>query len=176
MSTSLTPNLKPLGPGVLLAVSAIAFGFLMGGAFGAAESQLKGHLRSEGDAVLDSVYKGDTAKRDAVVSKSWIYMKRAHLHGGAIGAAALASITFLGMLGAPGKLERVTAWSFGAGSILYALFWLAAGLTAPGLGGTGAAKEALQFMAIPGAGLCLVGVGGTFGCVVRRLILSPSDS
>ena len=175
MSDSVAINLKPLAPGVLLAVLSIAFGFVMGGAFGAAESSIKAHLAAEGDAVLASVYEGDTAKRDAVVSKSWSYLKRAHLHGGAIGAAALAAIALLGMLGAPGWLERITAWSFGAGSILYALFWLAAGLTAPGAGSTGAAKDALQFMAIPGAGLCLVGVFGTLASVVSRLMLGTRD-
>jgi hypothetical protein len=33
-----------------------------------------------------------------------------------------------------------------------------AGLTAPGLGGTGAAKEALQWLAVPTSGACIVGL------------------
>jgi len=172
MSSDSVSNLKPLAPGIILALLSIAFGFILGGSFGAAEDSIKGHLRSSADVVFDSVYEGDAIKRDAVVSKSWSYMKRAHLHGGAIGAAALASIVLLGLFGNPGPLERYSALAFGAGSFLYPMFWLAAGLTAPSVGSTGEAKEALGFLAIPGAGLCLLGIGGTLASVLRRVTAS----
>lgn len=162
-------NLRPLAPGIVLSLLSIIFGFVLGGAFGAAEDSIKGHLKSSGEEVLESVYKGDADKMNAVVAKSWSYMKRAHLHGGAIGAAALASIVLLGLFGSPGPLERISSTLFGAGALLYASFWLFAGLSAPGIGSTGGAKEALQFLAIPGAGMCLLGVFGTLVCVVRRL-------
>jgi hypothetical protein len=97
-------------------------------------------------------------------------MKRAHLHGGAIGAAALAAIVLLGLFGSTGLLERGSAAAFGAGSLLYSGFWLAAGLAAPSLGSTGEAKEALGFLAIPGAGLCLLGIAGTLLSVLRQFI------
>ena len=161
-------DLRPLAPGILLALLAILFGFGLGGAFGAAEDSIKGSLRASADAVFETTYAGDAAKRDAVVSKSWSYMKRAHLHGGAIGAAALASIVLLGLFGSPGMLERVSATAFGAGALLYACFWLAAGLTAPGLGSTGEAKEALGFLAIPGSGLCMLGLIGTIVSALRH--------
>jgi hypothetical protein len=122
--------------------------------------------------VFDTVYEGNASKRDAVVAKSWSYMKRAHLHGGAIGAAALASIVLLGLFGNPGTLERYTALAFGAGAFLYPIFWLAAGLTAPSVGSTGAAKDALEFLAIPGAGLCLLGIAGTLVSALRQLTAS----
>ena len=167
------PNLRPLAPGIIMALLSIAFGFLLGGSFGVAEDSIKGHLRSSAEAVFETVYEGDASKRDAVVSKSWAYMKRAHLHGGAIGTAALASIILLGLFGKTGLLETTSAAAFGAGALLYSGFWLAAGLTAPSLGSTGEAKEALSFLAIPGAGLCLLGVGGTLLSVLRQLI-APS--
>jgi hypothetical protein len=173
MSSHPVPNLRPLAPGIILALLSIAFGFLLGGSFGAVEDSIKGHLRSSAEAVFETAYQGDASKRDAVVSKSWTYMKRAHLHGGAIGAAALASIVLLGLLGITGLLERASALAFGAGSLLYSVFWLAAGLAAPTLGSTGEAKEALNFLAIPGAGLCLLGIGGTLLSVLRQLIASP---
>ena len=176
MSSHPVPNLRPLAPGIVLALLSIAFGFALGGSFGAAESSIKGQLRSSADAVFETVYEGDASKRDKVVSKSWAYMKRAHLHGGAIGAAALASILLLGLLGSPGLLERISAGAFGAGSLLYSLFWLAAGLTAPAVGSTGEAKEALGFLAIPGAGLCLLGIAGTIVSVLRQLVGAPVDS
>lgn len=170
------PNLRPLAPGVILALLSIAFGFLLGGAFGAVEDSIKGHLRSSADAVFDTVYQSDATKRDAVLDKSWAYMKRAHLHGGAIGAAALASIVLLGLFESTGLLERISASAFGAGALLYSVFWLIAGLAAPSVGSTGEAKEALRFLAIPSAGLCLLGVGGTLLSVLRQLIARPVTS
>lgn len=170
------PNLRPLAPGIILALLSIAFGFLLGGAFGAVEDSIKGHLRSSADAVFDTVYQSDATKRDAVLDKSWAYMKRAHLHGGAIGAAALASIVLLGLFESTGLLERISASAFGAGALLYSVFWLIAGLAAPSVGSTGEAKEALRFLAIPSAGLCLLGVGGTLLSVLRQLIARPVTS
>ncbi len=158
-----------------MALLSIVFGFLLGGAFGVIEDSIKGHLHSSAEAALETVYGGDATKMDAVVGKSWTYMKRAHLHGGAIGAAALASIVLLGLLGRPGLLERLSAAAFGAGALIYSTFWLAAGLTAPAAGSTGAAKEALNFLAIPGAGLCLLGLGGTLFSVLKRLLAAAAE-
>jgi len=169
MATHSASDLRSLTPGIVLALLSILFGFALGGAFGAAEDRIKGHLRSSADAAFESAYQGDEGKRDAVVSKSWSYLKRAHLHGGAIGAAALASIVLLGLFGNPGVLEKLSATAFGGGALLYASFWLAAGLSAPGMGSTGAAKEALGFLAIPGAGLCVLGVLGTLVSTLRQL-------
>jgi hypothetical protein len=170
MPTISVADLEPLAPGLVLALLAILLGFLLGGAFGLAEDALKDQLRASADAVFDSAYQGDDKRRNAVVSKSWQYLKRAHLHAGAIGTAALASIAWLGLLGAPRLLEKLSALAFGAGALLYPIFWLSAGFSAPGAGSTGAAKEALSFLAIPGAGLCILGALGTLVCVVRRLI------
>ncbi len=170
MSYDLPGHLRILAPGLFLALAAILFGFVLGGAFGAAEDSLKGHLRASADAVFDTVYESSEEKRDAVVSKSWTYTKRAHLHGGAIGSAALSSILLLALLGNPGLREKVSAIAFGAGSLIYSVFWIAAGLTAPSLGSTGEAKEALGYLAIPGAGLCLVGLLGTLLSAIVRLM------
>jgi len=167
MSNDRAHQIENLRPGAVLALLAILLGFGMGGTFGAAEDSIKGRLASSGEAVTDTVYGGDTAKRDAVVSKSWSYMKRAHLHSGAIGAAALAAIAILALMGSGGTTDRLASIAFGAGAILYGLFWLFAALAAPGLGSTGAAKESLGFLAIPGAGFCILGAGGTLYSVVR---------
>lgn len=152
--------------GVLLALAAILFGFGLGGAFGAFEDVVKGRLEASGDAALVTVYQGDAAAKDAVVSKSWEYLKRAHLHGGAIGAAALASIAILLLTTRLGPIARASAPAFGAGALIYSVFWLVAGFTAPGMGSTGAAKEAFNWLAIPGAGLAIIGVVGTMVAVV----------
>jgi len=164
---------KSLLPGAILALLAVLFGFGLGGVFGAAEHTVKGTLRSSADAVMDSVYKGDKAKSDRVVSKSWSYLKRAHLHGGAIGAVALAVILFLAAIGQGRLLGTASSLALGAGALIYGVFWMLAALNAPSLGSTGAAKESLEWLAIPGAGLCIL---GTLGALLSALLawLRPS--
>ncbi|MBI4347479.1 MAG: hypothetical protein HY553_11530 [Elusimicrobia bacterium] len=164
---------KATGLGACLALLAMLFGFILGGAFGGAESSIKQRLADSGAAALQTAYAGDKAAMDAVVKKSWEYLQRAHLHGGAIGAGALASILALTLLAAPGRLRDASALALGAGSLLYPVFWLVAGLAAPGLGSTGAAKEAFKFLAVPGAGLCILGLCGTLACVARGLRSKP---
>ena len=159
---------KLMATGICLALLAILFGFVLGGVFGAAESVVKKHLADTGTAALQSVYQGDVAAKDAVVKKSWVYLKRAHLHGGAIGAAALATILALVFVCPGGVVARLSALALGAGALIYALFWLFAGLKAPAVGGTGAAKEALSFLAVPGAGLCLLGLIGALISIVKN--------
>jgi hypothetical protein len=158
---------KAVSLGAVFALLAVLFGFGIGGAFGAFESQMRNNLKERGDAVLETVYKGDGAAKDAVVAKSWSYMKRAHLHGGGIGAAALGAIAALVLLTQLGTLAKISSVSFGLGALLYSVFWLWAGFLAPGLGSTDAAKEALSFIAIPGAGLSIFGVVGTIVAVAK---------
>lgn len=172
MPNQVSTNLKALAPGVILALMSILLGFLLGGTFGAAEDAVKTQLRSSADSVFETVYHGDERARDAVIGRSWSYLKRAHLHGGGIGAAALASVVLLALLGPPGLLQKISAGAFGAGALLYSIFWLAAGFTAPAVGDPDAAKEALGFIAIPGAGLCLIGLCGTLYSALRQF-LSP---
>lgn len=170
----MTPAIpKPIAAGAGLALLTILFGFTLGGAFGAAEGRIKKRLADSGAAALPTVYKGDAAAMEAVVKKSWEYLQRAHLHAGAIGTAALASITLLLLLGRLGPLERLSAPAFGLGALLYSAFWLLAGLSAPGLGSTGAAKESLGFIAIPGAGLCILGLCGTIVSVANAVFRRP---
>ncbi len=159
--------LVPLRAGILLALCSILLGFGLGGVFGVAEDSITARLDKTGTRVLEEVYQGDVASKDQVVRRSWGYLKRSHLHGGAIGATALACILVMAGLGRGGALEKVSAAAFGAGALLYSAFWMTAAFRAPALGGTHAAKEALSFVAIPGAGLCLVGLIGTLAVVIR---------
>ncbi len=155
-------QLLPLAPGILLSLLSIFFGFVLGALFGALESGFKPIMRENGKKVLDTVYGGDTDKLEAVVSKAWKYAIRGHIHGGAIGTSALACILLLSLLGAPGLLEKVSAVSFGAGSLIYSAFWIVAAFKAPSVGKPKQAKEDLWWIAMPGAGLCLIGLTGTF--------------
>ncbi len=168
-------RLRPMAPGILLALLAVAFGFGMGAAFGANEHGLKSGLRASGQAVLESAYGGDEAAMNGVVNKSWSYYKRAHLHANALGTTALAAILLLALIGTPGLIERGAAVALGAGALLYGVFWMLAGTLAPGMGGTGAAKEALKIVAVPGAGLCLIGLALTLYVVVTRVVLAKDE-
>lgn len=172
----INPNgtaLKPFAPGILLALFTILFGFGIGVVFGAAEDSMKAALTDSGKAVLDTVYQGDVAKMEGVVGKSWSYVKRAHLHAGAIGTSALATTVVLFLLGTPRRLERWSATAFGAGALLYSVFWLAAAFRAPGLGSTDLAKDSLAWIALPGSALAVLGLCGAIIAIFRRVVFIP---
>lgn len=151
------PELHPVRIGLLLSLISILLGFLLGGAFGLNEDGLKDSLKESAAAVRETVYKGDDEAVKKTLDKSWAYLKRSHLHLGAIGTAALVQSLLLAFLGVPAWFKQTASILLGAGSIGYGLFWLFAGLRAPGLGGTGAAKESLAWLGQPTAGLIIVG-------------------
>lgn len=154
---------------LVLGLLACLWGFGMGGAFGAAEDTLKGALQARADGVLATVYGGDAAKAASVVDKSFKYFIRSHLHGGAIGAVALlCGLLLASFRQGPAALKTAAGLLIGAGSLGYSLFWLAAGWTAPALGSTGAAKDALEWWAVPTAGACLVGLALTLVLGLRE--------
>ena len=75
------------------------------------------------------------------------------------------------LLGTRPAVTRAIGLGLGAGALGYSVFWLWAGFRAPGLGSTGAAKESLQWLALPSSGavviataavavLCLIAVTG----------------
>lgn len=144
-------------PGFLLATLTVFLGFALGGLFGLNEDAIKSRLEARAAAVEATVYQGDKAAADAVLAKSWTYMQRAHLHAGATGTAAVALIGMLVLIGAAPQSIRATGWLLGLGTLGYSAFWLWAGFRAPGLGGTGAAKESLKWLAMPSAGAILLG-------------------
>jgi hypothetical protein len=91
-----------------------------------------------------------------VLAKSWEYMQRAHLHGGAIGTAAISLIVVILLIGTKPRATRALSLALGLGALGYSVFWLWAGLLAPGLGSTGAAKESLRWLAMPSAGAVML--------------------
>ncbi len=163
--------------GVALALLTILFGFVLGGLFGAFEDVLKGGLKESALAVRDTAYGGDEAKMKAVLDKSWTYYQRAHLHGGGIGAVCLGAILLLASLRRPrAMVRRGVALALGLGGFGYALFWMLAARAAPGLGGTGAAKDSLEWLAIPSAGMLLLGLVAVMALLVMELFLPVSAS
>ncbi len=158
MEKEIIEKIKVVRIGFILSLLTLLFGFILGGLFGAIESKIKGHLKEEAQAVFDTVYKGDSVKMKKITDKSWVYFKRAHLHASGLGAISLAAILLLMFMQTTLILKNITAIFLGLGSFGYSLFWMFAALKAPGLGSTGAAKEALSFLAIPSAGMCIAGL------------------
>jgi hypothetical protein len=153
-------------PGLTFAVFAVLFGFLMGGLFGLNEAVIKDRLAASAAAVTTTVYNGDAAAAEPVVAKSWDYMQRAHLHGGAMGTAAIGMIVVLLLIGTSSRVTRVLSLGLGIGALGYAVFWMWAGFRAPGLGSTGAAKESLRWLAMPASGaVMLATIAVAFLCV-----------
>ncbi len=58
--------------------------------------------------------------------------------------------------------------ALGVGALGYPIFWMLAALRAPGMGGTGAAKASLLWLAAPTAGLMIVGLIATLVLLVRE--------
>ncbi|MBE7452387.1 MAG: hypothetical protein HS111_26950 [Kofleriaceae bacterium] len=162
--------------GALLCLFTILFGFGFGAAFGAFEAPMKAGLTARAEAVREPVYGGDAARMKSVVDKSWTYYKRAHLHGSAIGAVTLGAVLLLAMHRRPRPVVRHgVALALGAGGLGYSLFWMFAARRAPGLGGTDAAKESLAWLAVPSAGLLLLGLLAVIGLTALELFGPASD-
>lgn len=174
-------DLRTVRLGLVLSVFAICFGFVLGGLFGAFEDPLKTGLYQQGQQVLASVYTGDTEKLQTVVNKGWIYFKRAHMHAGGIGTATLALCLLLANLPisahwwAQKSFKSTIAAALGVGAVGYPAFWLWAGWRAPAMGSSDAAKESLSVLAIPSAGLLLLGTFATLILVCLHLYL-PTES
>lgn len=149
-------RLRPALPGLLLAVTTLLFGFGLGIVFGLNEDAIKSRLAASAVAVHESVYQGDSAAGKAVLDKSWVYMQRAHLHAGGLGTSAIGLILVVVLLGTRPAVTRAIGIGLGAGALGYSVFWLWAGFRAPGLGSTGAAKESLQWLALPSSGAVVI--------------------
>lgn len=170
-------DLRPVRFGVLFAVLTLLFGFGLGGAFGAAEDSLKGHLKAKAEAVKETVYENDEAKFKKVTGKSWTYLKRAHLHANGLGTTAL-TLSLLAALFLRRLDQRFTlgvTLALGVGSLGYSVYWLLAGLSAPAIGSTHDAKEGLDWLAIPSAGLLILGLIAVLGAFVHQAFVKPSQ-
>jgi len=153
----MTFDLGSVRIGVVLALLTLLYGFGLGGAFGAFEDNIKGSLEASAMAVKDTVYQGDEAAMKKITGKSWTYMKRAHLHANGLGTAALAIIFVLAGTRASSRVRGVISAALGLGAFGYASF----------LGSTHDAKEALGWLAIPSAGLLILGLVATLALFAR---------
>ncbi len=163
-------SLRPLRFGIVLALLTLVFGFALGAAFGAIEGDMKGYLDAEGRAVLASVYGGDANALKSVTDKAWVYFQRAHLHANGLGTTSLVLMLLLAALPAGPRTKGATSIALGLGAFGYSLYWLLAGLRAPALGSTGAAKATLEWLAIPSSALCSLGLLAVLFLSVRAFV------
>jgi hypothetical protein len=179
MNTTLHNSLSALRPaavGLALALLTILFGQVLGIVFGLNEEAIKGRLQASANQVRDTVYQGDEAAIKSVQDKSWTYMKRAHLHAGSMGTTAVALITLVSLLGFSRATSAAVSLGLGAGGLGYSVFWMWAGFLAPGLGGTGAAKESLRWLAMPSSGAYVVATLATLVLLLVALFRPRQDS
>jgi hypothetical protein len=166
--------LRPVLPGLLLGVLTLLLGFGLGIVFGLNEEAITSTLAASAAAVRDTVYQADDAAIKAVLSKSWSYMQRAHLHAGSLGAVTIVLSLVVAMLGTSARVASLVSGALGVGGLGYSVFWLWAGFRAPGLGGTGAAKESLRLLAMPSSGLVVVATVAVAVLLVRAMLRSSA--
>ena len=153
---------------------AILFGGLMGLSFGCCEDAIKDTLKASATEELSIVYKNDQAKADKVVKKSWVYMKRAHLHSQTMGVISIAFSLLVVWLNFPARAQMGVSLLSGLGSLGYGFFWMVSGYLAPGMGSTGAAKESVGLIAQASGGAFFVAGVTLFGLVVYKMFIKPA--
>ena len=169
MSDNGLAAIRPAKLGTFFALLTILYAFALGAGFGLKEGDIKGYLKAEAESVKETIYQGDEAKMKKITDKSWVYLKRAHLHAGVLGAIALAVALLLGVLRSCSFCKFAGSLCLGLGSLGYSVFWMLAGITAPALGSTGDAKEALKLLAQPSAGLCILGLLFAFIAIFKSV-------
>ena len=167
-------RLRPALPGLLLATLTLLFGFGLGVVFGLNEDAIKSRLSAAAAAAPAAVYQQDAAKVKAVLDKSWVYMQRAHLHAGSLGAVAVVLTLLAVLLGTRPLMTRAISIGLGAGGLGYSIFWLWAGFRAAALGSTGAAKESLAWLAMPSSGAFVVATTAVFVLLILAMRRRPS--
>ncbi|MBR9729147.1 hypothetical protein ACFOD0_16780 [Shewanella intestini] len=161
-------NIKPIRIGIMLCLVTILFGYILGGAFGAANSTIKGYFHQQ---VYVTHAQNFTSEQDKVTAynKAKAYIKRAHLHSGAIGSAALVTILALGFCGVSERKKKLTSIMIGFGASGYGVFvWTLMALMTPMIGKS-AAHELVAVLAIP-TGLALV-----VGTIVTMIFVMVDD-
>lgn len=176
-----TIDLRPVRFGLLFGLLAVLYGWGLGLVFGVNEDGIRKRFIADAEGSR-AIYlqkagteDGATAAIKKIDESAWRYFLRAHLHAGGIGSIAIGGSLVLSLLSVGRGAKLVASLLLGLGAVGYPLFWMLAGLRAPGLGSTGAAKESLQWLAIPSAGGLFIGGLITFGLVVADLFFRRQD-
>ncbi len=175
-------DLSPVRFGLLFGLFAVLFGWGLGVVFGANEDGWRQQFIDDAErnrafyVARAGSEEGATALIKKIDESAWTYSLRAHMHGGGIGSIAIGGSVLLSLLSVGRAWKLLASTLLGVGAIGYPVFWMLAGMRAPSLGSTGAAKESLQWLAIPSAGGLFVGGLITFGLVVADLFLRRREA
>jgi hypothetical protein len=173
-------QLDPVRFGLVFGLVAVLYGWGLGILFGAGEHWLRAGFIA--DAEKNRAFyvqkAGDEAGAAALIKRideaAFTYFIRAHLHAGAIGSIAIGASLVLTFLSVSPVLKTVASSLLGFGAVGYSLFWMWAGMRAPSLGSTGAAKETLRWLAWPSSGALMVGALLTLVLIVGDLFVRRS--
>ena len=157
--------------GLALAMLSILFGGLLGLSFGCCEDFYKDTFKENANSVLEEKYKNDQSKANKVTKKSWVYMKRAHLHSLTMGVISIVLSLIAAGLAFPPIIQTSIAFLSGLGSIGYGIFWLLAGFLAPSMGSTGTAKETVGLLAQASTLFFMIAAIGLFCMFTYRVFI-----
>lgn len=166
-------KLRIMRVGLLAALLTILLGFGIGGVFGGLSQELKSYLKSRAESVLDQKYSGKIENARSALEKASTYIKRAHLHAAGLGTSAIVLMLLLCFLPVSPRWLFLTSLSNGLGALGYSIYWLLGGFLTPTLGSSEVAKETLGFLAIPSAGLCIIGLVLTLWFCIKALFVNP---
>jgi hypothetical protein len=174
--------LDPVRFGLAFGLAAVLYGWGLGTLFGFGEDWIRRGFVADAEASRHLYVRktGSEAAATAEIKRidevAWRYFLRAHLHAGAIGGIAVGGSLVLALLSVRPVLSSLASTLMGVGAIGYPLFWMLAGLRAPGLGSTGAAKESLRWLAIPSVGALIAGGAITFALVIANLFVARAGT
>jgi hypothetical protein len=174
---SLRAQLDPVRFGLVLGLLAVLYGWSLGILFGAGEEWLRRGFVADAERSRDLYVQkagseeGATAAIKRIDEVAFHYFVRAHMHGGGIGSIAIGASIVLALLSVSARLKALASTLLGLGSVGYPLFWMWAGLRAPALASSGAAKESLRWLAWSSSGALIVGAALTLALVVTDLFL-----
>ena len=169
-------NFTHIKIGLAFAMSSILFGGLLGMSFGCCEDTYKDTFKKNANSVLKEKYNNNQSKVNKVLKKSWVYMKRAHLHSLTMGVISIVISLIAAGLAFPPLLQTVISLLSGLSSIGYGLFWLMAGFLAPSMGSTGAAKETVGLLGQVSTLSFMIAVASLFFMFVYKVFYRQQGS
>ena len=162
-------EVRSMRVGAVLSLLTLFLGFSLGGIFGLFEDSLKAGFENTALQTLASEPDPEAAAA-RLSGRSWSYMKRSHLHANGLGTSALALMLLTTGMTSGAGLKRLAAYLLGIGALGYSLFWMLASQGNTGDNPNSMAKESLNWLAMPAAACCLVGLVLVLAMTARTLL------
>ena len=153
-------NFNSVKFGVFFATLTLLFSYSLGMYYGIANDSIKAQRKATVKVHAED-FKNNAKKMDGAIETSSKYMKRAHLHGGAIGAGTLALCLALGLFvknifgfseGFTNNIKTLLSIALGLGGTLYSVYWLVVSYGVLEVADKHEVKEAYAWMVYLGAG------------------------